>query len=133
MAAELRWINKGASCSYKGYPTIRLRDDLADKILPTSQIRSDDVPESWVDLTTNTDDSLDSKGALGYFRILTTNLDSKGSPCPAERMISGRLLQVDLPGLGMTEVLAAPYEGPRPASCDGRLAVTPVAQLQKGE
>jgi hypothetical protein len=40
-------------------------------------------------------------------------------------------LKVTLPGIGEFQVLVEPiYEGPKVTSCDGRIAVTPVAQAK---
>jgi hypothetical protein len=131
MIAEVEWANrKGPDCSYKGYPGVVFTVGDSEHELPTTATRQDDFPERWVNFTWNPDDNRDNPGD-GHFRVYSTSLDRDGRPCPPGHMEAPDYLKVTLPGIGEFQVLVEPiYEGPKVTSCDGRIAVTPVAQAK---
>jgi hypothetical protein len=145
MVAEVWVINHyGPDCSLKAYPGVTFkewgpttRQENGSLIRhevtrgPTTQTRSDVLSEAWVDLPW-TPSHLYDESRLGRFRIYTTRLDADGRSCPEERMLLGEVLNITIPGIDKTfqEHGMPTDEGPKITSCDGRIAVTPFAQLR---
>jgi hypothetical protein len=144
MVAEV-WIRNhyGPDCSLKAYPTVVFKEwgeityedghPTRREITrgQTVQTRSDTLPEEWVDLPWTPADRYD-EDRLGHFRIYTTQLDAHGNPCSPERILPGEQLDITIPSVSDKPfpVEGTPTdEGPQLSSCDGRIAVTPFAQI----
>ena len=135
MVADV-WVrnHRGPDCSFRAYPHVVFREvdrptgrDVTKG--PTTQTRSETLAEEWVDLPWYPSGSQNVQ-ELGHFLVYTTQFDTAGEPCPPERIFPADELDITIGELGTFHVNGMPMEGgPQVASCEGRIAVTPFAQL----
>lgn len=132
MVAEVLLRNdRGPSCSVKGTPGVVFSAAGFHKERTTTSERSEDFAETWVDLAWNPDGSYETRGALAHFRIYTTQADQAGQPCPADHLVVADQLNITINEVGTFYATGKPTkEGPQIRSCEGRIAVTSIAQLQ---
>jgi len=123
---------RGPDCSLKANPQVVLARQGADKSneLMTSATTSNALPEEVVNLRWSPD-GYAKDASRGHFYVYTTRTDSDGTPCSQGHMVEPEVLKITLPGMGQFFANANPvFEGPSLSTCDGRIAVTPIAQLQ---